>query len=212
MKIPGGRALVATDIARGYQLGPEQELLDRTAKERLHAVKRAGILDVGHLVYACSDDLVARSPTMPPWAIYPLTSALCARLITDYALYFVTTSSQPLLDALRDVGLTAEWLLPRDQQTIRPDQVVLRTYYGLRKVEIRWAEIQRTLLLELAELPLWASGIKRLLTANTTGRHPGRPSPRNGTSGHSTPQPKCAAPCVSPASTAIWDVVVGCPP
>jgi hypothetical protein len=65
MKVPGGRALVATDIVRGYDLWPERELIDRTAAEHLQTVKRARILDVGHLVYARSDDTVARSPTMP---------------------------------------------------------------------------------------------------------------------------------------------------
>jgi hypothetical protein len=105
MKVPGGRALVATDIVRGYDLWSERELIDRRAAEHLQAVKRARILDVGHLVWARSDDLVARSPTMPPWSIYPLSPALCARLITDYAMYFVTMSSEPLLAALDDVGL-----------------------------------------------------------------------------------------------------------
>ena len=53
----------------------KRELIDRTAAEHLQAVKRARIRDVGHLVYARSDDLVARSPTMPPWSIYPLSPA-----------------------------------------------------------------------------------------------------------------------------------------
>ena len=153
MKVPGGRALVAVDIARGYELWSEAELLKRTAAEHYRAVKRAHILDVGHLVYARSDDLVARSPTMPPWAIYPLSPALCARLITDSAMYFVTMSSEALLAALRDVGLAAEWVLPSDQARIQPQDVVLRAHGGGRTVELRWAEMQRRLLFELAELP-----------------------------------------------------------
>ncbi|MGQ0777660.1 MAG: hypothetical protein ACT4NY_25175 [Pseudonocardiales bacterium] len=63
--------------------------------------------------------LAARSPTMPPWAIYPLSPALCARLITDYAMYFVTMSSEPLLAALDDVGMAAEWILSRDQESVQ---------------------------------------------------------------------------------------------
>jgi hypothetical protein len=80
LKLPGGRALVTTDIVRGYELWSEQELIDRTATEHLQAVKRAHILNKGQLVYARSDDMVARSPTMPPWAIYPLSPELCTRL------------------------------------------------------------------------------------------------------------------------------------
>ncbi|MGQ0775282.1 MAG: hypothetical protein ACT4NY_12810 [Pseudonocardiales bacterium] len=172
MKVPGGRALVATDIVRGYDLWSERELIDRTATEHLQAVKRARILDVGHLVYARSDDLVARSPTMPPWSIYPLSPALCARLITDYAMYLVTMSSEPLLAALDDVGLAAEWILPRDQETVQPDEVVLRAHRGTRTIELRWAEMQRRLLLEMADLPMWARGVAQLMDQHDSGRHP----------------------------------------
>jgi sulfur transfer complex TusBCD TusB component (DsrH family) len=172
VKVPGGRALVATDIVRGYELWSERELIDRTAAEHLQAVKRAQILDVGHLVYARSDDLVARSPTMPPWAIYPLSPELCARLITDYAMYFVTMSSEPLLAALDDVDLAAEWVLSRDQETVQPDEVVLRTRKGARTIELRWAEMQRRLLLEMADLPTWAEGVAQLMDRNDSGRHP----------------------------------------
>ena len=44
MKVPGGRALVATDIVRGYELWSEPELIDRTAAVHLQAVKRARML------------------------------------------------------------------------------------------------------------------------------------------------------------------------
>ena len=76
---------------------------------------------------------------MPPWSIYPLSPAWCARLITDYAMYFVTMSSEPLLAALDDVGLAAEWVLPRDQKTVQPAEVVLRAHRGTRTIELRWA-------------------------------------------------------------------------
>lgn len=109
---------------------------------------------------------------MPPWAIYPLSPALCARLITDYAMYFVTMSSEPLLAALDDASLAAEWVLTGDQETIQPDHVVLRAHNGTRTIELRWAEMQRRLLLELADLPRWAESVKQVLVRNNTGRHP----------------------------------------
>ncbi|WP_162834163.1 hypothetical protein [Amycolatopsis circi] len=172
MKVPGGRALVAVDIVRGYDLWSEREFIDRTAAEHLQAVKRAHILDAKHLVYARSDDLVARSPTMPPWSIYPLPSALCARLITDYAMYFVTMSSEALTAALDDAGLAAEWVLPRDQETVKPDEVVLRAHRGARTIELRWGEMQRRLLLEMADLPMWAEGVAQLADQHDSGQHP----------------------------------------
>jgi len=119
-----------------------------------------------------SDDLVARSPTMPLWSIYPLSSAWCARLITDYALYVVTMSSEPLLAALDDAGLAAQWVLPRDQESVQPDEVVLHAHGGTRTIELRWAEMQRRLLLELADLPMWAEGVAQLMDHHDSGRHP----------------------------------------
>jgi hypothetical protein len=172
IKVPGGRAVVAADIVRGYELCSEQEFLDRTADEHRHALKRARILDVGKLVYARSDDLVARSPTMPPWAIFPLSPALCTRLITDYALYFVTLTSEALLTALDNVGLRAEWALAAGQPTVEPAEVVLRAHKRNRTIELRWAEVQRRLLLEMADVPMWADSVAQLLDHHNAGRHP----------------------------------------
>ena len=46
--------------------------------------------------------MTARSPIQPPWAIYPLPPIICANLIVDIAVYFVTvsrTSAGPQLQA-----------------------------------------------------------------------------------------------------------------
>lgn len=172
LKLPGGRSVLVSDIARGYDLWSEEEFLRRTAVEHRQGLKRARILDVGHLVYCRSDDLVARSPTMPPWAIYPLPVAHCVRLITDYAMYTVTMSSEPLCAALEDIGLIAEWVLPYDQATIEPDEIVLRARNRTHTIELRWAEMQRRLLLELADVPTWAESVRQLLDHGEAGPHP----------------------------------------
>ncbi|VVJ21483.1 Uncharacterised protein [Amycolatopsis camponoti] len=172
MKVPGGRSLVTTDIVRGYELWSEQELIDRTAAEHLQATKRARILGKGQLVYARTDDMVARSPTMPPWAIYPLSPELCTRLIADYAMFIVTMSSDSVLAALDDAGLAAECVLPLDQEVIDSEQVVLRVHTRTRTIELRWVEMQHRLLFEMADLPTWARSVKQLLDADNTGRHP----------------------------------------
>ncbi|WP_037305561.1 hypothetical protein [Amycolatopsis orientalis] len=172
MKLPGGRALVTADIARGYELWREQEFVDRTAAEHRRAAKRAHILNGAHLVYARSDDRVARSPTLPPWAIYPLSPALCARLITDYALFIVTLSSEAVLAALEDTGVAASWVLPRGLENVQPDQVVLRAYAAGRTIELHWAELERSLLLELMDLPTWAEGVKQLMNRKDIGQRP----------------------------------------
>ncbi|MFJ5989331.1 hypothetical protein [Lentzea sp. NPDC092896] len=172
IKVPGGRAIVASDLIRGYERWSEQEFIDQTAEEHHRALRRAQILGVGHLVYARSDDLVARSPTMPPWAIYPLSPTWCARLIADYAMYFVTMSSESVQAALGNVGLSTEWMLDRDQTTVQPTQVVLHVDNGARRVGLQWAEVQRGLLLEMADMPTWAAGVAQLLERGDPGYRP----------------------------------------
>jgi hypothetical protein len=77
-----------------------------------------------------------------------------------------------LLTALDDVGLASEWVLPRDQETVQPDEVVLRAHRGPRTIELRWAEMQRRLLLEMADLPMWAEGVRQLIDRHDSGQHP----------------------------------------
>jgi hypothetical protein len=92
-------------MRRGYGLWSEEEFLERTGEAHEGALRRAGILNVGHDVTYGSDDLTARSPIQPPWAIYPLPPEMCANLIADMGVFVVTVSSEPLLDALRAAGL-----------------------------------------------------------------------------------------------------------
>lgn len=163
MKVPGGRSLVAANLSKGYELWPEDELLERTAKTHKAACKRAGILDSGHLIAYRSDDKVARYATMPPWAIYPLPPAVCTGLITDMTVFIVTVSKEALLDALREVGLAARWLLPRDLENLEYGQAVMRIHDGVRATELLSSELQR-FAFELVDLPTWAKGVKALLS------------------------------------------------
>jgi hypothetical protein len=112
MKVPGGRSLVVANLPRGYELWPEDEFIERTENTHEAACGGAGILYLGHLAGFRSDDMVARYATMPPWATYPLPPAVCAGLITDMAVFITTISSESVLNALRDAGLAAQWLLP----------------------------------------------------------------------------------------------------
>jgi hypothetical protein len=171
MRVPGGRAMVAADMRRGYGLWPEAEFLERTGEAHERALQRAGILGTGNHVFYGSDDITARSPIHPPWAIYPLPPVMCANLLVDMAVYIVTVSSEPLLDALRSAGLRAEWILPQGQEKLKAGQTILRAYKGNRGIEMRPSDMQR-LLLELVELPTWVATVKELLTRENISGHP----------------------------------------
>jgi hypothetical protein len=100
MKIPAGRALVAANVARGYELWPEDEFIARTDAAHEAACRCAGIAERGDLVTFYSNDIVGPSPTVPPWGIYPLHPNVCASLIVDMAAFFVTISGAALVEAV----------------------------------------------------------------------------------------------------------------
>ena len=110
---------------------------------------------------------------MPPWATYPFPPAMCANLITDMAFYIVMMSNEPLLAALDDAGIRAEWVLPRDNETIEDTQVILRAARNrTQTIELLWPEVRQRLLYELVDLETWTEGVKQLLSQPGVARHP----------------------------------------
>ncbi len=70
------------------------------------------------------------------------------------------------------VGIAAEWTLDRNLETVDQDHVILKARNKARIIEMRWAELQRRLLLELCDLDSWALSLRELLSSPKTGRHP----------------------------------------
>lgn len=172
MKVPGGRSLVAANLPKGYELWPENEFIERTEKTHESACRRAGILNSGDLIGYRSDDIVARYATMPPWPIYPLPPAVCASLITDMAVFIVTVSKEALLDALRGVGLIAQWLLPPNLERIEHGQAVMRVHDHIHAAELNSSELHR-FAIELVDLATWANGVKSVFSRQGfEGRRP----------------------------------------
>lgn len=171
VKVLPARVLVAADFRRVDALWSVKEFNEHINEELVQALKRAQLLNVGHLVHARSDDIVTHLPTTPPWAAYPFSPVTCANLITDMSFYIVMMSSEPLLAALDDADVHAEWVLPRDTGTISGGQVLLRATSRTQTIELLWAEVQQRLLLELVDLEMWAAGVKQLLSrAGVAGR------------------------------------------
>jgi hypothetical protein len=109
-----------------------------------------------------------RSAGIPRREFYLLPPMMCANLITDQAVYLVTVSSEPMLEALRTAGLGAEWVLPSGQETLQAGQVILRAYKGNRGIEMKPSDTQ-SLLLELEDLSVW---VEILLNQENVSGHP----------------------------------------
>jgi hypothetical protein len=144
--------------------------LDCTGDAQARVLRRAGLQDVSSRLFYGSDDLTARSPIQPPWAIYPLPPMMSANLITDMAVYIVMISGDALLEALGAAGIRAQWVLPPGQD-LQPGQVILRAYRGPRGIEMKPSDMMR-FALELEELLVWVEAVKTLLSAHELSGHP----------------------------------------
>ncbi len=85
--------------------------------------------------------------------------------------FFVTISSEPLIEALREARLTARWLLPPDLEQLQPGQEVMRIHNGIRAAELRTSELGR-LTLELVDLPTWAEGVRQMFARDDVQGRP----------------------------------------
>jgi hypothetical protein len=140
---------------------------------------------------------VSRYPARVPFAAYPLHPVACARIIGDYATFYVETSGPALADSLRRAGIDAHWLLPPAQQyrELQPGEVVMEmttstitpasenvtrafgpgvTLELSRTLQMQRSELDRYLI-EMPDQATWIEGTRHLLADYQLGD--GRPWP-----------------------------------
>jgi hypothetical protein len=171
MKLPDGRALVGAHISTLVPRREDREdaarRLDATTQR---AIARAGI--TGPFVTVKSGDKAARFPTLPPWAIYPLEPAICARMICNLFIFHAHISASQIIDALHAEGLQAQWLaMAAGTRDLAPGEPLLRVFNRQRTMTINRSVLNQ-LLIELIELPTWSRAIREILTAPGAPRSP----------------------------------------
>ena len=167
-KLPGGRAMVAINLASAPDTFTAEEFNARIDTEIQRQRRRAGIHSSEHILTLASLDRAARSPAEPPWAIYPIEPELAVGLITDVIIYFVSMSPDTLLAALSEFNIRASWLQELDgtEDPRKPLlKVAMRTGNTLSFTDMNVIELNR-LLVELVDLPTWCRQLSVLLRAN----------------------------------------------
>jgi hypothetical protein len=167
-KLPGGRAIVAANLASASDIFTAEEFNARFNTEHHRQRRRAGIRSSTHFLTLTSLDRAARSPAEPPWAIYPIEPELAVGLITDVIFYLVTMSPDTLINALSEFGITGSWLQELDgtEDPRKPLlNVAMRAGNTLSFTDMNVIELNR-LLIELVELPTWCRQLSVLLQAN----------------------------------------------
>jgi len=112
--ISPGRAIVAASQYAAANHYDEKSFSDRLSFELSRCRRKIGIRPFASTITMTSIDSVARSPTRPPWAIYPLAPEVAASLIADTMFFFVSMSPDAIIDRLSNVGVQGEWMQPLD--------------------------------------------------------------------------------------------------
>ena len=126
-KLPGGRALIALDLAETYARyeDKEQDAAEDYDTQLARATRRAGIEGERQIVLR-SADTVSRSPTMAPWSIVLPDPEDCAAVVCDLVTVELRLSLDRLATSFSFRGLHAELVLPKDGSSTLPVGPFLR--------------------------------------------------------------------------------------
>jgi hypothetical protein len=111
--------------------------------------------------------VAARSPITAPFGIYPLPTADCADLISDYLIVEIVTTEEVLLRAFRGAGFEAEVVLPPDKAEISSDDKVFSIGRGDRGIGIH-GRATNQLLMEMVDVPRYATAVREMFDAGLT--------------------------------------------
>lgn len=173
MKLPPGRAVVATDLlALLERHGSGTDAGIRAVENaRARALRLAGLDTANHLVRANSGDTAARSPLMVPFAIYPFPARLRSKLICDFMLFETHLDPDVLVSACDRAGLRARIELPPRHGDLNGSQPVMTVFGHDTQLTLR-AQGLAPLLYELVHPDCWASGIRELLALSDPPEQP----------------------------------------
>jgi hypothetical protein len=169
--LPGGRALVATDMPALAANFTESEGADLITAERTRAVNVADIGGADQHIQGMSFDTAARAPTQAPFGIYPLDPPTVARLICDYIGFTTVVSVDYLADAFRDLGYQVDVPLPEANTQLVGDARVLRIANQRHTLTV-YQQSMGQLLYELVKPDAWVAAVAELLEAITPGTTP----------------------------------------
>ncbi|GAB3414152.1 hypothetical protein [Flindersiella endophytica] len=156
--ISPGRAIVAASRYTAPRHYRADTFAEHFGNELNRMRRKIGVSSPDHGLTMTSLDSVARWPTRPPWAIYPVAPDFAASLIADAMLFFVCMSSDKIVDHLAEAGVQSEWLQPFDgsQDWSKP---LLRVAVTTRD-QFRFSSLNREaiagLMLELIDLRTWS--------------------------------------------------------
>lgn len=168
--ISAGRAVIAADqytAAHHYGAG---DFGDRVRTQLDRYRRRIGAAPPKLMLTVWSLDQVARSPTRPPWAIYPVAPDVAASLIADAIFFCVLMSADSITSALAEAGVAARWLQslegPVDMQ--KPLIAVAAAARSAGTVKVGWSSLNpeaiHSLMLEFVDLGAWSQQVAQTLT------------------------------------------------
>ena len=137
-------------------LADEVEAMHRLAEMRARAFKKAGMVGAAqHHLRGVRPDGVGRDPTLAPFAIYPFSPDVCARLTCDLVHYESVLGWERLAGAFRSHGFKTECPFPASSGPVMGADPVLKAVQGTRGLTIHASGVNQ-ILFELVEPKAWA--------------------------------------------------------
>ena len=164
MRVPGGRALIGTDVPAALALERFDDAADWApilTRERASALNHAGIAQAGHHASMKTADWASRSPLSVPYGVYPISPSQAAAVICDFVVVETVLSIDALISAGEKAGLEGSLLLP-DADGDLTHAPVASFRKGDRSLVIHGGSM-RQLLAELIDLTCFFEGVHELL-------------------------------------------------
>ncbi|MEU4383563.1 hypothetical protein [Micromonospora echinofusca] len=163
-----GRAVVAASQYTATHHYREDTFGDRFSTELARCQRKIGMGLPGHTLTMTSIDSVARWPTRPPWAIYPVAPEVAASLTADAMFFFVCMSPDVIIDRLSNAGVRAEWMQPLDgsEEWTKPLLRVMSASGNRMLFTSLTPEAIAGLMLEFIDLRSWCRQVALMLTGD----------------------------------------------
>lgn len=170
-----GRAVVAASQYTAAHHYREDTFGDRFSTELDRSRRKIGVRSPERTLTMTSLDSVARWPTRPPWAVYPVAPEVAASLIADAMFFFVCMSPDVIINRLGDAGVQAEWIQPLDGSAdwSKPLLRIAATSGNQLWFTSLNPEAIASLMLEFIDLRAWCRQVALMLTGDVpTGTRP----------------------------------------
>jgi len=159
-----GRQWVVNCVSlSGADFDSVEEGIEVSARARDRAYKKAELLKAKHHLQTLRPDTMGRMAGLAPFAVYPFSPNVCARLTCDLLTYSSVMGWDRLAEAFHAKGFRTECPLPDSNEPMTGSSEVLIATRGNMRVVIHGAGVSQ-ILCELVDPDAWVAAVSEVFT------------------------------------------------